>query len=94
VTSSSDANGNTTTYAYNYVRPGGSVGLLTGTTRPAVGLYAPGTTPTTSTITNRYDPTTYWVMLQIEWVHKRCGMLEGKREEEGWDDDHNSRYGR
>jgi len=54
-----DANGNTTTYAYQYAGPSGSIGLLTQTTRPAIGLYAPGTLPTASTVTNRYDPTTY-----------------------------------
>jgi len=59
VTSSSDANGNQTAHTYQYVGPGGSVGLLTQTTLPAVGLYVPGNTPTTSLITNRYDPATH-----------------------------------
>jgi len=54
-----DANGNTTTYAYQYAGPTGSIGLLTQTVRPAISLYVPGNTPTTSVITNRYDPTTY-----------------------------------
>ncbi len=58
-TSSTDANGNTTTDAYQYVGPTGSIGLLTQTVRPAIGLYVPGNTPTMSVITNRYDPTTY-----------------------------------
>ncbi len=59
VTGSSDANGNQTTDAYSYVGPGSTYGLLTQTTLPAVGLYVPGNTPTTSIITNRYDPTTH-----------------------------------
>ncbi len=59
MTSSADANGNQTADAYSYVGPGSTYGLLTQTTLPAVGLYVPGNTPTTSVITNRYDPTTH-----------------------------------
>ena len=60
VTSSADANGNTTTYSYHYVGPAGSVGLLTRTVAPPLQAYTPLSgalvTPTT---TYRYDPTTY-----------------------------------
>ncbi len=59
VLTSTDANGNTTTYTYQYAGSSGSVGLLTQTVLPAVALYVPGNSPTTSIITNRYDPTTY-----------------------------------
>ncbi len=59
VLTSTDANGNTTTYAYQYAGSSGSVGLLTQTVLPAVALYVPGNTPVTSTITNRYQTGTY-----------------------------------
>ncbi len=54
-----DANGNTTTNLYQYVGPTGSFGLRTTTVLPAIGLYLPGNTAMTSTITNRYDPTMF-----------------------------------
>ena len=59
VTSSTDANGNQTSSTYQYVGTTGSIGLRTMTVLPAIGLYLPGNTPMTSTLTSRYDPTTY-----------------------------------
>jgi len=60
VTSSTDANGHTTTYGYQYVGPSGNVGLITQTVAPSVTLYSPLNPVSTTIVTTRtYDPTTY-----------------------------------
>ncbi len=55
-----DANNNTTAYAYAYVGPNGSAGLVTQTVAPPIRAYTPfNGTLTPSITTNRYDPATY-----------------------------------
>jgi len=60
VLSSTDANGNRTTAAYEYVGPNDNTGLVTQTVAPPIRAYTPlNGTLTPSVTTNRYDPTTY-----------------------------------
>jgi len=60
VLTSTDANNNTTVYAYAYVGSTGSTGLVTQTVAPPIRAYTPlNGTLTPSVTTNRYDPTTY-----------------------------------
>jgi len=54
-----DANGQVTGYAYQYVGPNGAIGLTTRMVQPPITL-SPVTTTTAAAVTGyRYDPTTY-----------------------------------
>jgi len=59
VTSRTDANGNTTTDAYQYVGPNGSIGLLAQETLPATQLNGPSGPRASSTTFYSHNPTTY-----------------------------------
>ncbi len=59
VLASTDANGNTTTNAYQYIGPTGSTGLVTQTVRPAVNVFTPRSVPNPIVTTYRYDPHSY-----------------------------------
>ncbi len=60
VTRSTDANGNTTTNAYQYIGPNGAVGQLVEEDQPPIQAYSPlNGVMATPVITHSYDPTTH-----------------------------------